>query len=154
LAFMLDRLAPFDGGPVVVATSDDARDNPIATLARESGVDVVRGSESDVLSRFIVALDTHTHAHDAVVRLTADCPLADPDVVADALALHARTRAAYTSNTLLRTFPDGLDVEVVAASALRDAAAQATDPDEREHVTPYLQRRPDRFPIAQLDSGS
>lgn len=155
LGFMLERLAPFDGGPVVVATSDDARDDPIAALARDCGVDVVRDSESDVLSRFVAALDAFdSFDHDTVVRLTADCPLADPLVVGDALALHARTGAAYTSNTLLRTFPDGLDVEVITASALREAAAHANGADEREHVTPYLQRRPDRYPIAQLDSGS
>jgi spore coat polysaccharide biosynthesis protein SpsF len=152
LAFMLERLRTADAGPLVLATSDDARDNPVAALGRECAVPVVRGSEADVLSRFVLALDAFPS--ECVVRLTADSPLADPDVITDALALHARLGVAYTSNSLLRTFPDGLDVEVVDVSALREADACATRADEREHVTPYLQRHPDRFPIAQLDSGS
>jgi spore coat polysaccharide biosynthesis protein SpsF len=152
LAFMIERLGGLDAGPLVVATSGDPRDDPVAALARESGAAVVRGSEADVLSRFVVALDTFPS--DRVVRLTADSPLADPAVVDDALTLHADRAVAYTSNSLLRTFPDGLDVEVIDAHALREADASATQADEREHVTPYLQRHPDRFPIAQLDSGA
>ena len=152
LAFMLERLGGADAGPLVLATSDDPRDDPVAALGQECGVPVVRGSEADVLSRFVLALDAFPS--ERVVRLTADSPLADLEVIADALALHARSGAAYTSNSLLRTFPDGLDVEVVEANALREADACATQADEREHVTPFLQRHPGRFPIAQLDSGS
>jgi spore coat polysaccharide biosynthesis protein SpsF len=152
LAFMLERLGAADAGPLVLATSDDARDDRVAALGQAYGVAVVRGSEADVLSRFVLALEAFPS--ECVVRLTADSPLADPEVIADALELHAKRGVAYTSNSLLRTFPDGLDVEVVDASALREADACATQSDEREHVTPYLQRHPDRFPIAQLDSGS
>src|SRR5204862_6675946 len=112
------------------------------------GVPVVRGEEADVLSRFALALDTHPA--DTIVRLTADCPLADPAIVADALALHDRAGAAYTSNSLVRTFPDGLDVEVIAATALRDAHAEAADPLEREHVTPFVYRRPERYRLRAL----
>ena len=151
LDFMLERLAGLDVGPLVVATSDHPRDDAVAALADERGVPVVRASEHDVLSRFVDALDAYPA--DRVVRLTADSPLCDPAVVADALALHARRRVAYTSNSLLRTFPDGLDVEVVETAALREADQHAARDDEREHVTPYVQRHPDRFPVAQLDSG-
>lgn len=151
LAFMLDRLANLDVDQLVVATSTGAGDEPIELLAKEKGVACVRGSEDDVLARFIVALDTYPAT--TVVRLTADCPLMDPALVATALGAHAQADAAYTSNTLHRTFPDGLDVEVVSAAALRQADAEAVDPAEREHVTPFVYRRPQRYKLAGFESG-
>jgi spore coat polysaccharide biosynthesis protein SpsF (cytidylyltransferase family) len=142
LGFLLDRLAglPWER---VVATSDLGRDDPVAAAAAEVDVPVVRGPEQDVLARFALALDTH--APDVVVRLTADCPLTDPELVRRAIELQNATGADYVSNTVVRTFPDGLDVEVVRASALAQAAAEATDPFDREHVTPFVYRHPDRF---------
>jgi spore coat polysaccharide biosynthesis protein SpsF len=145
LGFMLARLRPLAVDAIVVATSVEGRDDPVAEVARASGVSVVRGSESDVLGRFVAALEAHPG--DAVVRLTADCPLMDPAIVQRAVDVHLASGAGYTSNTLVRTYPDGLDVEVVAAGALRAAAAEATDPIEREHVTPFVYRRPERFPL-------
>ena len=150
LDLMLRRLAPLaDAGlPIVVATSALDRDDPVAEAAAAAGAAVVRGDEADVLGRFLLALDRFPA--DAVVRLTADCPLIDPAIVAATLDLHRRSGAAYTSNTLVRTFPDGLDVEVAVPTALREAAA-APDADgaEREHVTPYLYRRPATHLLAQ-----
>jgi len=151
LALMLERLGPLVGrglDQVVVATSTLNTDDPIADVAAGLGTPVVRGSEADVLSRFLSALDQHPA--DTVVRLTADCPLIDPALVADALDLHAASGATYTSNTLVRTFPDGLDVEVVSGSALRQAGHEAVDPAEREHVTPFVYRRPARFELRAL----
>jgi spore coat polysaccharide biosynthesis protein SpsF (cytidylyltransferase family) len=66
------------------------------------------------------------------------------------VAARADTGADYASNTVVRCFPDGLDLEAVTADALRAADAEATDPDEREHVTPFVWRRPDRFAITQV----
>jgi spore coat polysaccharide biosynthesis protein SpsF len=153
LGGMLERIAPLADDPgteVVVATSDRQGDDAVAQVATAAGVAVTRGSEQDVLQRFLTALEEHPA--DTVVRLTADCPLMDPQVVRAAVAVHQATGADYTSNTLARTFPDGLDVEVISAAALRWAAEHATTLDEREHVTPHLQRHPRRFLIAQLRS--
>ncbi|MDT9047104.1 hypothetical protein RSW36_28705, partial [Escherichia coli] len=75
----------------------------------------------------------------------ADCPLADPGVIDACIDLHLRDGGDYTSNALTRTYPVGLDVEVVTALALATAAREATDPYEREHVMPFLYRRPQRF---------
>lgn len=134
---------------IVVATSLDPSDDPLAALCEQLGAPVFRGSLEDVLGRFQGAALAHGPA-DHVVRLTADCPLADPAVIDACVRLHLARGTAYTSNTLQRTYPDGLDVEVMAAGALAAACAEAADPYEREHVTPFLYRRPERFPIAQL----
>jgi spore coat polysaccharide biosynthesis protein SpsF (cytidylyltransferase family)/RimJ/RimL family protein N-acetyltransferase len=148
LAFMLERLRDLPVEHLLVATSDLPADDPIARLCATTGVPVFRGSHDDVLGRFAASLDAFPA--DTLVRLTGDCPLVDPEIVTGALELSQRTGADYTSNTLIRTFPDGLDVEVVTAAALREAATAAVDPIEREHVTPYLYRRPERFRLAAL----
>lgn len=148
LRFMLDRLADLRVDEDVIATSTLERDDAVADIAQAAGRPVVRGSETDVLTRFVDALDAHPAAH--VVRLTADCPLADPVLIEAVLARHLDRGADYTSNVFPRTFPRGLDCEVMTAAALRVAHAEATDPAEREHVTPYLYRRPERFALANM----
>jgi len=152
LALLLDRLKPLTVDHLVIATSDLPQDDPVVDVAQGAGVAVVRGSESDVLARFGRALDSYPG--DAVIRLTGDCPLTDPAIVEHVLEVHDREGADYTSNTLQRTYPDGLDVEVVRSAALRDAITEAEHPDEREHVTPFIYRRPDRFTLATACSGS
>jgi spore coat polysaccharide biosynthesis protein SpsF len=148
LHFLLDRLATLAVDDVVVATSTEARDDAVADIALAAGRPVVRGSEQDVLDRFVGALDTFPARH--VVRITADCPLSDPRLIDAVVAHHRETRADYTTNTLPRTFPKGLDVEVVTADALRVAHAEAATTAEREHVMPFLYRRPERFRLANL----
>jgi spore coat polysaccharide biosynthesis protein SpsF len=151
LRFQLDRLRRLDCDHLVVATSDLPGDDSIAVLAQEAGADVVRGSETDVLGRFGIALDRYDA--ETVVRLTGDCPLTDPGVVADVIALHQSSGADYTSNVHPRSFPKGLDVEVASKAALSAAVAEAQDPYEREHVTPFFYCHPERFTIANLGSG-
>jgi spore coat polysaccharide biosynthesis protein SpsF len=125
---------------VIVATSTLAGDDVVADLAGSLGVPVIRGSEDDVLSRFVAALDAHPA--DAVVRLTADCPLLDPtliDAVAGAWA--ASPGHDYVSTILVRCLPRGMDVELVTASALRAVDRIAVDHD-RVHVTSLLYAGP------------
>lgn len=131
---------------VVIATSTAVGDDAIAAFGVAAGIAVVRGPEDDVLARF--ALAAREHRADVVVRATADCPLIDPDVV-DAQVdawLALGDRRAYVGIDVER-LPRGLGAEVFAAAALAEAAAAAADPHEREHVTPYLYRRPERFPV-------
>jgi len=109
---------------------------------------VFRGSLDDVLERFRTTLRAYPEAK-AVVRLTADCPLADPDLIDRVIDHHHAAGADYTSNTLgTRTYPHGLDTEVIKPAALMAAAERASDPYEREHVTPYIYRRPEAFRLA------
>lgn len=133
------RLASADV-PVVVATTVNATDDPIVDAARQLGVPVFRGSEADVLSRFVGAADAF--GFDVVVRVTSDCPLIDGGLVGRGIAafLERADPDTYVSNTLERTYPRGFDFEVFSAEALRDAAEHATDPVDREHVTPYINR--------------
>jgi spore coat polysaccharide biosynthesis protein SpsF len=148
LRFMLDRLVTLQVDDVVVATSTDPRDDAVADVANGAGVAVVRGPEQDVLGRFAGVMESHPSDH--VVRLTADCPLMDPALVHAVLARHVETGADYTTNVLPRTFPKGLDIEVCRSAALARAAEEACDPREREHVTPFLYRHPERFQLANV----
>jgi len=129
---------------IVTATSDQPDDDVLAEVMTALGVAVHRGPLDDVLARFAGALAAWPADH--VVRLTADCPLADPEVIDAVVALHLERGTDYAANTPAhRTYPKGLDVEVMRASCLRRAAAEAVDSYEREHVTPYLYRHPERF---------
>jgi spore coat polysaccharide biosynthesis protein SpsF len=132
----LDRL--------VVATSDDPSDDPLAEHLQAEGVGVFRGPLADVLGRFAGAMERFGPA-EHVVRLTADCPLTDWRVLDLVVRRHLEHGNDYTSNDLIRTFPHGLDVEIVRAEALALAVREATLPADREHVTPFVYNRPDRF---------
>jgi spore coat polysaccharide biosynthesis protein SpsF len=128
---------------VIVATSTLAGDDVVADLAESLGVPVVRGSEDDVLSRYVAALDAYPA--DAIVRLTADCPLLDPtliDAVAGAWA--GSPRHDYVSTLVARCLPRGLDVELVTAQALRAVDRIAVDHD-RVHVTSLLYAQPTAY---------
>jgi spore coat polysaccharide biosynthesis protein SpsF len=131
---------------IIVATTKQALDDELVTLAGRLGVGVFRGDEQDVLGRFAGAL---AHAGDvpAIVRLTADNPAIDPAFLDAAVAHHLATGADYTHTTGL---PLGTNIEVISTAALRRAHAEARQPDEREHVTPYLRRHPELFRLETL----
>ncbi|WP_309646601.1 glycosyltransferase family protein [Phenylobacterium sp.] len=134
---------------LVVATSDDPSDDALATYAASLDLDVVRGPLADVLARFIKALDAFPEAS-TLVRLTADCPLTDWRVLDETVAAHLAAGADYTENMAVKTYPHGLDVEVMTVEALRRAGAEATSAYDREHVTPYLYATPGRFRLADI----
>jgi spore coat polysaccharide biosynthesis protein SpsF len=103
-----------------------------------------------VLDRFHTALQAVPEA-DTIVRLTADCPLADWTVIDALIERHHATGADYANNTSPeRTFPHGLDAEVMRREVLERAWREAADPYEREHVTPFIYRRPDAFRLEGL----
>lgn len=124
---------------LVVATSDDPSDDALASFLADIGVEVHRGPLADVLGRYVGAIEA-LGISGQVVRLTADCPLADPGVIDDCVRLQASLGVDYCSNGRNRTYPRGLDVEVFDAQDLLTAGRQATDPYDREHVTPFLYR--------------
>jgi spore coat polysaccharide biosynthesis protein SpsF len=125
-------------------------DNPIADYCADRGIACARGSENDVLARYLHAMELFPA--DIIVRLTADCPLTDPFLI-DELVMALKDGAPgldYHSNTQApRRIPHGLDVEVFRREALERAGREATRPEEREHVTPYIYRHPELFQITQ-----
>ena len=133
---------------LVIATTTNDTDQPIVDLCEHLGVKYYRGSEEDVLSRYYEAA-TYFRA-DAVVRVTSDCPLIDPGVVDQVIGLYIRNhdKYDYVSNTLQRTYPRGLDTEVLSMAALEKAHKEAREQPEREHVTLYIYRRPEQFQLA------
>jgi glutamate-1-semialdehyde aminotransferase/spore coat polysaccharide biosynthesis protein SpsF (cytidylyltransferase family) len=133
---------------VVVATTDQAADDPIALMCRDEEIPCFRGSEDDVLDRFYRA--AQAHSADVVVRITADCPLIDPEVIDEIVSRFKQSDCDYVSNTIRYTFPDGLDTEVFSFEALERAWREARKPSEREHVTPYL--RTGRFRRTNVES--
>ena len=133
---------------VVVATTDLERDDPVAELTLESGAGLTRGSEDDVLSRYVQA--AREHAADVIVRITADCPLTDPAVVDAVIRTRADIDADYASNVEPPTFPEGFDCEVFTAECLRRVDGEATLAYEREHVTVRVRERLGEFRTAHL----
>ena len=131
---------------VLVATTTQPLDDPLAALAARLGVGVFRGDEQDVLGRFAGALAQAGPA-EIIVRLTADNPALDPAFLDAAVAHHRATGADYTYTSGL---PLGTNIEAVSAAALQKAHREATQPDEREHVTPYLRRHPELFSLETL----
>jgi spore coat polysaccharide biosynthesis protein SpsF len=129
---------------VVVATTTESVDDVLADWCLTHEVAVYRGSVDDVLDRFWQC--AQQHPAEFIVRVTADDPLKDPAVIAQAIALCASApEVDYASNTLQPTYPEGLDIEVVRFRTLERAAREATLPSEREHVMPYVWKHPDRF---------
>ncbi len=128
---------------VVVATTTLRTERPLIEACGRLQVPVYCGSEGDVLERYLEA--ARFFAADVVVRLTADCPLIDPEVVDVVVARYLDARPDYASNTLHRSWPRGLDTEAFSAAVLEAAALEAVEPHEREHVTPYVYRHPERF---------
>lgn len=152
LELLLKRLGRAETlNAIVVATSVEEIDDPVADVAAKAGCRVHRGPRDDVLTRFVEA----ARGHDGpVVRITADCPLTDPAVVDGVVRLYEQSpEAVYASNVEPRTFPIGLDAEVISADVLRQIDAAATDPSYREHVTLLARRDRDRFPRVNLESS-
>lgn len=136
----------------VLATSTDASDDPLEQLCLENGVPCFRGSLEDVLDRFYQAAAKYKPDH--VVRLTGDCPLADPDLIDEVIDFHLKGGFDYTSNALEPSFPDGLDVEVFRFSCLEKAWREAKRPSQREHVTLYMYQNPDLFNIGSFKNST
>lgn len=134
---------------VILATTENAADDQTVELASALDVPVFRGSEDDVLGRYVGAAEAAGAA--VVVRVTGDCPLIDPGLIDGLVGRFMRSRDAAEKNGPdyqnidVRRFPRGLDAEIFTIEALRTAAEEAKESFEREHVTPFIYNRPDRF---------
>lgn len=126
---------------IVVATSEETLDNHIANFCNSKNINVYRGSLDNVLERYYHA--AKTYKADIIVRVTSDCPLYDPSLLNK--MLKGFNGYDYLSNTLTRTLPRGLDIEIFTFTALESAYRNAAKNSEREHVTPYIYHNQDVF---------
>ena len=135
-------------GNVIVATTNNAQDAAIVAECRRLDVRCFRGEELDVLDRYHRAAEVVNA--DAIVRITSDCPLIEPEVSDKVIQVFMDRNADYASNTLTRTYPRGLDTEIVTSAALARAWREAQRDYQRVHVTPYLYENPAAYKILQI----
>jgi spore coat polysaccharide biosynthesis protein SpsF len=151
LAAMLKRvLAARTPFLLVVATTTDSEDDPIAELCANIGVDCCRGHATDLLDRHYRA--AQRYGAEAIVKIPSDCPLIDPAIIDRVLSRYIEDCDAYdyVSNLHPATYPDGNDVEVIRFGALEQAFHEAKRSFEREHTTPYIWERPERFRLGNV----
>lgn len=140
------RVPSLDG--IIIATTTNRTDDPVAALAERLGVGCWRGSEEDVLTRVLEA--ARAHRVDVVVELTGDCPLIDPEIVERVIQEYRHAGADYVSNVLTRSYPIGMDTEVFATNVLEDVARRTDDPVDREHVSVYIYRHPEIYTLGNV----
>lgn len=133
---------------IVVLTSDDASDDAIASFCEKSNINFFRGSLNNVLKRFAQASNKYQADH--YIRLTADCPLIDPNIIESLIKLHNDFDYAYTSNIIQRTFPDGMDCEIFHDRVLKKLIQFVTASEDKEHVTLYIKKNQSMFHIGHL----
>jgi len=149
ITFMLRRLERARQiDRIVVATSYDPSDDSLCAEVERQGFNCFRGSLTDVLERFEGAASASEA--DVIVRLTADCPLIDADLIDAVVARLIEDSFDYVSNVDPPTFPDGLDVEAFTRAALIAASRGATDASDREHVTSFIRRNKHIFKQANI----
>lgn len=146
LSYLLERVHQVTTPhQLIIATTIDPQSDPIEKLAKEEKILFFRGSEENVLDRYYQT--SLLYPAEIIVRLTSDCPLIDPAIIDQALASFQNLNKSvdYLSNTLKRTFPRGMDIEVFTFDALKAAAEGSRTDYEKEHVTPYIYKHPERF---------
>jgi spore coat polysaccharide biosynthesis protein SpsF len=137
---------------IVVATSTSEQDDAVVRECERLRILFFRGSEHDVLDRYYRCAEMNGGA--VVVRITADCPLIDPELVDLTIRAFLAETCDYASNGLVATYPRGLDVEVFTRVALARAWSEAHSTYEREHVTPYLYEHPELFRLASVKADA
>ena len=136
----------------LVATTIEPADDAIVEHCERTGRKVFRGSEQDVLDRYYQAAK-YVNA-DVVVRITSDCPVIDPEVTDATVRAFLDRHADYASNIRVRSYPRGLDTEVMTVQALERAWRESTKPYEREHVTPYIYENPQEFKLHGIENDT
>lgn len=133
---------------LVVATSIDSSDDALALFLEANSINVYRGELDNVLSRFIQV--SEKYPHDALIRLTGDCPLVMPELIDQMVGAFYEQDVDYLSNTLEPTFPDGLDIEIIKKGALKNLTTYDLNAKELEHVTYGIYTRPETFRLSNF----
>lgn len=137
--------------PVIVATSDKPDDDVIVDFCEKKNIPIWRGSEEDVLSRYVDAAERYEI--DPVIRITSDCPLIDPELLLEGFHQFKETGVDYLRTVPDSPLPHGLDFQIISLLALRESNHQTTDPYDREHVVPFIEKH-DRFRKKQFKTKS
>lgn len=134
---------------IIVVTTTNKIDDKIEILCKNLQINCFRGSEDNVLSRYYEAATKY--GTDLIVRITSDCPCIDPEILDELIEKHLNEKNDYTSNSLVRTFPHGLDCEIFLYKVLKEAYENAKERFEFEHVTPYVYKtNKNKYKIGQL----
>ncbi len=137
---------------LVVATSKDSSDDVLVAYLNQAGISVYRGSLNDVFSRFLEVIGMYQPY--AIVRLTGDCPLLMPEIIDQVIEAGLNTNSDYLSNTIIPTFPDGLDVEFVLSNSIRKLGMYELSDYEKEHVTVGIYGRANIFKVTNFENSS
>jgi spore coat polysaccharide biosynthesis protein SpsF len=144
LSHLIDRLKAVPSlQEIVIATTINAADQPLADLAASAGIACFRGSENDVMERVIGAAESVQA--DVVVEITGDCPIIDPQIVEQIIRIFVANQADYVSNAHVRSYPDGMDVQVFSLDTLKRSAGMTQSKLDREHVTLHIRQHPELF---------
>jgi spore coat polysaccharide biosynthesis protein SpsF len=153
LQLMIERLGLIDPViPICVATTTHSSDNPIVELCENMGIYSFRGNETNVLSR--VAAAARFYGPKTVISLTADCPLIDPLIVSQMYRTFNQNDIDFLTNCHIRSFPDGMDIQIFKNASIQKANAQVSDLLEQEHTTLFIRKNPNLFKTMHLLANS
>lgn len=137
---------------ILVATTNLTEDDVICDHLSSQNIEFYRGSSDDVLDRYFQC--AKKFSIDIIVRITADNPLIDPEIVDMVIDQYKNQKCDFATNTLIRTFPYGTEVEIISFKSLEKAWKNAKKPSEREHVTPFIRDLKNKFILVNLESKS
>ena len=135
---------------IVIATTSLDEDNVIEKKAKQLDIDCFRGSKTDVLDRYYRCAKQFEMK--TIVRITADCPIIDPTIVDKVIEQFHNGDYDYVTNTMVRTYPVGTDVEIFSFQSLEKSWYEAKLSSEREHVTPFLRNKHSDFKIKNVEN--
>lgn len=151
LARMVDRLRRCRTlDHIVLCTTVNASDDPLAALAADLGIGCWRGSEDNVLSRVLDG--ARAFQADVIVELTGDCPLIDPALIDQVVTRWQDSDADYCANVLTRSYPIGMDTQVFPTAVLADVSQRTQDPQDLEHVSLYIYRHPELYRLIGVEA--
>jgi len=139
LEFMIQRVKKSQLiDQIIVATTINSTDDPIFNMCQKLSINCYRGSEDDVLLR---VLNAHKSVNSQIiVELTGDCPLIDPEIIDEVIDIYLNNNFDYVSNSHIRSFPDGVDVQVFSVDILKEISIKTKEPYDRENVSSYIYR--------------
>ena len=150
LLHIIERMGMVKANEIILAIPNTKENDILEKFAKQNETKYFRGSEEDVLSRYFKT--AKKNKCDVVVRITADCPLIDPGIIDKIVQEHFNSEADYTANVLKRTYPKGLDVEVLNFNALEKSFKEVKGRQYREHVTLYIREHPEKFKRAGVEN--